>query len=76
MSAAEALVDTLMQRCAALEAEVARLRARVCDCCGGNRSFLDGHPACCSPGCGCWGRCSDPTCCEPDEPAGDGGPTR
>lgn len=29
MSAAEALVDTLMQRCAALEAEVARLRAAI-----------------------------------------------
>jgi len=36
-----------------------------CYCCVQDRQFRKGHPAFCEPGCRCWGRCDDPTCCEP-----------
>jgi hypothetical protein len=37
-----------------------------CYCCRGDRASRDGHPAFCQPGCECYGRCDDPSCCEPD----------
>ena len=38
-----------------------------CDCCRGEKDKPGQHPFHCSPGCRCYGRCDDPTCCEPDE---------
>lgn len=52
-----------------LRQEVTRLTAQLtdpCYCCRGDRPPHGGHPAFCQAGCRCYGRCSDPACCEPE----------
>lgn len=60
--AAEAQLQAQATRTAELEQEL----ASPCYCCRADKHHArGGHPAFCQAGCRCWGRCDDPTCCEP-----------
>ena len=61
----------LLSQIAALQGEVATLKAEAADpcyCCRGDRRQPEGgHPAYCASGCRCYGHCADPECCDPED---------